>query len=42
VHDGQKLSAELGYAPLPAALVARAESALREIKSEGKPLLGGV
>jgi phosphate transport system substrate-binding protein len=42
VHDGQKLSADLGYAPLPPALVARAESALRELKSEGKPLLGAV
>jgi phosphate transport system substrate-binding protein len=42
IHDGQKLAADLGYAPLPPALVARAERALRELKSAGKPLLGGV
>ena len=42
VHDGQKLSADLGYAPLPPALVARAEAALRDLKSAGQPLLGGV
>jgi phosphate transport system substrate-binding protein len=42
VHEGQKLSADLGYAPLPPSLVARAENALREIRSEGKPLLGHV
>lgn len=41
IHEGQKLSADLGYAPLTPALVARAESALREITSNGKPLLGG-
>lgn len=41
VHDGQKMSADLGYAPLPPALVARAESALHELASNGKPLLGG-
>jgi phosphate transport system substrate-binding protein len=41
IHEGQKLSAELGYAPLPPAFVARAESALREVSSSGKQLLGG-
>lgn len=41
IHEGQKLSADLGYAPLPPALVTRAETALREITSDGKPLLGG-
>jgi phosphate transport system substrate-binding protein len=41
IHEGQKLSADLGYAPLTPALVAHAEGALREISSNGKPLLGG-
>lgn len=41
VHDGQKLSASLGYAPLTPSLVARAENALREIKSDGRALVGG-
>lgn len=40
IHDGQRLAADLGYAPLTPALVARGESALRELESEGKPLLG--
>lgn len=41
IHDGQKLCADLGYAPLPPPLVARAETTLRELSSNGRPLLGG-
>jgi phosphate transport system substrate-binding protein len=41
IHDGQRLAADLGYAPLTPALVTRAESALREVTSDGKQLLGG-
>jgi phosphate transport system substrate-binding protein len=42
VHDGQRLAPALGYAPLPPALVTRAESAIRSLASDGKPLFGGV
>lgn len=41
IHDGQRLSADLGYAPLPPSLVARAENAIREVTSNGKPIFGG-
>lgn len=39
VHDGQAFARGLDYAPLPAALVARAERALGELREGGRPLL---
>ncbi len=39
VHDGQRLSAELGYQPLPPATVRAAEHALRQIRYGEAPLL---
>lgn len=41
VHDGQKLSAELDYAPLPPELVAEAERTIRGLRADGKPLALG-
>lgn len=41
VHEGQRFAAAEGYAPLPPELVARAESALREVRAAGKPIVGG-
>lgn len=41
VHEGQALAPAEGYAPLPPALVARAEKTLRELSAQGRPLLGG-
>src|SRR5207245_4821876 len=38
-HDGQKLSAPLQYAPLPAALIAKVEAKLKTLRSGGQPLL---
>jgi phosphate transport system substrate-binding protein len=34
IHDGQKFAGELGYAPLPAAVVTLEEAALKKIKAE--------
>ena len=34
LHDGQKFAGELGYAPLPEAVVALEEAALKKIKAE--------
>lgn len=42
VHDGQKFSEDLHYAPLPAKVVAKVEKQLKELKVGGKPALGGV
>ena len=39
VHDGQSFASSLDYAPLPPALVGRAERALGELRAEGRPLL---
>ncbi|HEX4473711.1 MAG TPA: phosphate ABC transporter substrate-binding protein PstS [Polyangiaceae bacterium] len=39
IHDGQKLSEPLHYAPLPAAVVAKVEAKLKTLSSGGKPLL---
>jgi phosphate transport system substrate-binding protein len=37
LHDGQRFAASLDYAPLPPEIVARAESAVRNLRAEGKP-----
>jgi hypothetical protein len=39
VHDGQKYAAELNYAALPAAAIARAEAELRSVSYQGRPIL---
>lgn len=39
VHEGQRFAKPLDYAELPPPLVLRAESALREMRGEGRPLL---
>jgi phosphate transport system substrate-binding protein len=39
IHDGQKLSEPLFYAPLPAAVVTKAEAKLKALRGAGKPLL---
>jgi phosphate transport system substrate-binding protein len=39
VHDGQKYAAELNYAALPSAAIARAEAELRSISFQGIPIL---
>jgi phosphate transport system substrate-binding protein len=39
VHDGQKFSAPLYYAELPAAVVGKVEARLKALTSGGKPLL---
>lgn len=39
VHDGQSFARDLDYVPLPPPLVARAERELRELRSDGHPLL---
>jgi phosphate transport system substrate-binding protein len=39
IHDGQKLSEPLYYAPLPAAVVTKAETKLKALRGAGKPLL---
>lgn len=38
-HDGQKLAADLHYAPLPAAVVTQIESRLKQLKGAGDALL---
>jgi len=42
VHEGQSTASSLDYAPLPPALVARAERALGELRADGRPLLAPV
>ena len=39
VHDGQSFARDLDYVALPAPLVARAERELRDLRSDGHPLL---
>jgi len=39
VHDAQKHAAEMNYAALPAAAIARAEAELRSITFQGRPIL---
>ena len=39
VHDGQAFARDLDYVALPPPLVARAERALRELRTEGRPVL---
>ena len=38
-HEGQAFAKDLGYAPLPAAVVAKAEEKIRSITSGGQPVL---
>ncbi|MBM3525994.1 MAG: phosphate ABC transporter substrate-binding protein PstS, partial [Alphaproteobacteria bacterium] len=38
-HEGQSFAKELGYAPLPAAVVARAEEKILSLTSGGQPLV---
>lgn len=38
LHDGQRYASALGYAPLPAELVERAEHAVKELRAEGEPI----
>src|SRR5262247_1386067 len=39
IHDGQKYTADLLYAPLPAPVVKQIEAKIRQITFQGKPLL---
>ena len=39
IHQGQKYTADLLYAPLPAPVVKLIELKLKEITAQGKPLL---
>jgi len=41
IHDGEKYTAALLYAPLPAPVVTKIEATLQQIHSQGKPLLAG-
>jgi len=41
VHDGQKFSNDLGYAPLPAAMVAKDELKILSITVNGSPAFPG-
>jgi phosphate transport system substrate-binding protein len=41
VHDGQKFSGDLGYAPLPAAIVAKDELKILSISANGSPAFPG-
>jgi phosphate transport system substrate-binding protein len=41
IHEGQKYTADLLYAPLPAPVVKQIEARLGEITFQGKPLLAG-
>ncbi len=40
-HDGQKLTGDLGYAPLPAEIVAKGEAMIKSIQAGGKPAFPG-
>jgi len=40
LHDGERFAPELGYATLPAALLAKAEAKVKEIAFNGSPLKG--
>jgi phosphate transport system substrate-binding protein len=39
IHDGQKYTKPLDYAPLPDAAVAKAEAILKSVTYDGKPIL---
>jgi len=39
IHDGQKYTSDLLYAPLPPQVVKQVEARLGEITYQGKPLL---
>jgi len=39
IHDGQRFTRDLDYAPLPAPVVAKVESALRRLQAGGRPVL---
>ena len=39
VHDGQQIAKDLGYAPLPSEVVAKAEAKIRALKAKGAPAL---
>jgi phosphate transport system substrate-binding protein len=39
IHDGQRVAKEMGYAPLPAEVVAKAEAKIKSVTHQGKPLL---
>jgi len=39
LHEGQELAPALDYAPLPPAIVARAELVVKELRAEGRPAL---
>jgi phosphate transport system substrate-binding protein len=39
LHDGQRFTHSLDYAPLPARVVSQAEAALQELRANGLPLL---
>ena len=41
IHDGQRFTADLLYAPLPAPVVKQIETTLGHISYQGKPLLAG-
>src|SRR6478609_4047650 len=41
LHDGQKFAKDLDYAPIPAKVLAKVESRLRELRSGDKKLLSG-
>jgi phosphate transport system substrate-binding protein len=38
-HDGQKYAEQLSYEPLPPEIVAKVETRLKQMTSNGKPLL---
>ena len=39
-HEGQQLAKQMGYSPLPAEVVTKAESKIKSITAQGKPLRG--
>ena len=39
IHDGQRFTRGLDYAPLPARVVLQAETALKALRAAGKPAL---
>jgi phosphate transport system substrate-binding protein len=41
LHDGQKFSKDLDYAPIPGKVLTKVESRLKELRSGDKKLLSG-
>lgn len=39
IHDGQQMASQMGYAPLPTEVVAKAEPKIKSITHQGQPLL---